>query len=200
VAAGLPDSDLPLRIVLVSRDDSSVLGKERMLVIIGAILAAIFLGLGYVAVGQVHDGQAENLIPATMPAVRFLASGVIAASATILALMLTLLGMSQSSDDGFADSHYDRIRTISKLNVAAMIGAVFLLTLLTIPVTESEELSRFYDIAYYTIIAFAASIGGLIIGIALKLYLAVVDLIDFYHPERESGLVRETPQSPRDEG
>lgn len=56
----------------------------------GAFTALFAVGVMSL-VGRVGDYQARRLLEATIPTIRFLSSSVMTASATVLALMLTML-------------------------------------------------------------------------------------------------------------
>lgn len=156
---------------------------------VGGGLAVVFLFLGYYLVGNVQqESEARARIDAAVPTIRFLASAVMAGTATILALMLTLLGITQSHDGDFSTGHYNRLRRLASMNVAAMVGAVFLLMLLTMPVTESDRLQGFYTAAYYVVVGGSALIGGMIIAIALELRQSVLDIVGIFDPGVESDL------------
>lgn len=161
---------------------------------VGGALAVVFLFAGYYLVGNVqHESEARARIEAAIPTVRFLASGVIAGTATILALMLTLLGITQTHDAEFSTHHFNRLRRLASLNVAAMVGSVFLLMVLTMPVTDSERLQGFYTAAYYLVVGASALIGGIIIAIALELRRSVIELIEIFDPSADSALVQSDP-------
>jgi hypothetical protein len=63
----------------------------------GAITATVSLGVT-LALGARGDAEALRLVESMVPTLRFLASSLITACATILALMLTVLGLSLDSD------------------------------------------------------------------------------------------------------
>jgi hypothetical protein len=168
--------------------------QDRTWLLIAGGLAVVFLFLGYYLIGIIqHDGEARARLTAAIPTIRFFASAVITAAATILALMLTLLGFTQSHDGEFTDVHFQRVRRLAKLSVSAMIGGVFLMMLLTMPVTEAEQMQGYYTVAYYVIVGAAALLGGWLVAIALLLQRAVSDLIGLLDPDVDSRLVRSRP-------
>ncbi len=172
---------------------------DRVWTLVAGGLAVTLLFAGYYLIGVVqHEGEAQARLEAAIPTIRFFASGVLAASATILALMMTLLGFTQSHDAKFSRGLFQRVRTLSLMNVAAMVGAVFLLMLLTMPVADSEQLQGYYTIAYYVIVGASAAVGGLIIAIAMILHRAVVGLVGLLDPEMDSWLAADS-DSPKSE-
>ncbi|MGH7541821.1 MAG: hypothetical protein ACRELC_12560 [Gemmatimonadota bacterium] len=65
---------------------------------VGGAVSTIIAVSGLSLVGRVSGFEGRALVESLMPTVRFLASTVATAAATILALMVTLLGLSQSMD------------------------------------------------------------------------------------------------------
>lgn len=155
----------------------------------GGLVATISLFGGVVLVGNVASFEALRLIKATIPTGQFLASAAIAAGATVLALMLTLIGITVSSDLKFSDVHYKRIRNINVLAILVIVGAVIVLVTMAIPVGEVEEARSYYAVLYYILAAMLSILGGLIVAMALMIGGTVRGLVDAAHPEGESHLV-----------
>ncbi len=154
----------------------------------GAVATAVALG-GMTAVGRVGSYEARQLLEATMPAIRFLCSSTMTASATVLALMLTLLSFTQGHDTEFKESHYVRIQQISWMAAATIIAATLLLLLLSIPLEESPDIQRYYEWIYYTILISSAGLGGMLVTVILMLYRAISGLVGLFRSEGESPLV-----------
>lgn len=70
----------------------------------GGALASVALFAMTIGVGRVGDFQALRLIEAVLPTARFMASSAVAAAVTVLALLLTLLGLSLNSEFRFGAS------------------------------------------------------------------------------------------------
>ncbi|MEZ4610456.1 MAG: hypothetical protein R2838_09480 [Caldilineaceae bacterium] len=81
--------------------------------LVGGVIAAVFIFLGAFLVGRVGNARRKLLLEAMFPSLRFLCSAIMAATATILTLLLTLLTFSLSMDMQFKSSHYQRIRQIA---------------------------------------------------------------------------------------
>ena len=144
----------------------------------GGIAAALLAGVT-VVVGSVSGLDGRILLSASQPTIRFLASSVATASATTLALLLTMVGLSAKTDIPLTPDYYRRLRRIARLDVATFIVAVVLLVALVIPLDEQVSLSgRFYSVAYYAISSVAALAAGLLIAVVLALYGAAHDLIE----------------------
>lgn len=78
----------------------------------GSIAAAVTLGGAWI-IGRISGAEATQLLQQSIPGINTLCNTVILASATILALILTLLGMSINSDTKLKNSHYKRILEIA---------------------------------------------------------------------------------------
>ena len=156
---------------------------------IGGVVAALVMGALVVTVGSLSPTKAQSLLESSLPTVRFACSSVMAASATTLALMLTLLGLSTGTDREIKASHFERIRQIAFVDVVAFVGATLLLTTLVVPFTETSEIpSGWYNAIYYITSLMSALLGGLMVAVMLLLYAAVRDLITVVRPDGESRL------------
>ena len=144
----------------------------------GGIACAVLIGIGLVA-GIASGAEARVLLEASLPTVRFLASAVVTASATTLALLLTLLSLSGSAESALDDGFYRRLRRIARLDVIAFIGGIILLVSLVLPLGENSGVSgTLYTVAYYAFTVGAAVSAGLLVAVILALYGAVRDLIE----------------------
>ncbi|NND03492.1 MAG: hypothetical protein HKN91_11970, partial [Acidimicrobiia bacterium] len=121
--------------------------------LVGGAVAAGVLFIAVTMVGNVSSFEGQRLLGSVLPTIRFLASSVLAAGVTVMALMLTLLSLTYSSKYEFRGIHFRRIRQISMLSTAAIIVSVVLLLFLGVPVEEAEQLRLYYDVIYYTITA-----------------------------------------------
>ena len=140
--------------------------------------AAVITGVGALAMGWVGDSEARVLLEAMLPTSRFLCSAVMTASATILALMLTLLGFSVNSDMRLSDTFYLRVKHIAFYDMLLLIVAISFLVLHCIPITKSDQLPEWwYPTLYYGLLGAAAVIGGAMVSVVVMLYSAVKDVI-----------------------
>lgn len=139
---------------------------------------AVLMGLATFAVGNVGDNEARVLLEAMMPTSRFLSSSIMTASATILALMLTVLGMTVKSDVKHEITFYHRIQQIAFYDMLLLITATCFLVLHCIPITKSDELpSWWYPTVYYMLLAIAAILAGAMVSVVAMLYATLRDLI-----------------------
>jgi magnesium-transporting ATPase (P-type) len=107
--------------------------------IAGGMMMAIFTLIGLLIGGQVstHD-SALQLIEVMSPPLQMLAFATITATITMLALLLTMLGVIKQAELGFSKSFYELIERISLLDTILLISCASLLTVLAIPITEAE--------------------------------------------------------------
>lgn len=154
----------------------------------GIVTTLIALG-AFWAVGTLHGGEAARLLEAMLPTVRFLCSTSAAAATTILALLLTTLGLSQSHDRNLNRIHYVRIRQIGISSIVTLVTALFLLIVLVIPLRESDNVPvDWYTPFYYFVVSAAAVQTGLLVMVALMVYQAISGMVALAHPDMESKL------------
>ena len=166
--------------------------------LIGGAVAAIVVYGVVATVGSVSPFEARRLLAAVLPTIRFLSSSVMASVATVMALMLTLLSLTYTSQYRFREIHFRRIRQISVLSTIALIASVALLMFLGLPVEEAEPLATYYDVVYYGITGAASIVGGLLIAIVLMLHRTIVGLVDIGHPTGDSHLIHIAEESADD--
>lgn len=154
--------------------------------LLGGVLAVFISLAGAWMVGRLHGAEGLLLLQAMLPTTRFLCSSVMTATATILALMLTLLGLSTSAASQIHPSHYKRVQQIALLDMIAFVGATLFLLALNIPVEESDSLTTdWYNYAYYSVLVYSSVLGGVLISIVLMLYAAIRDMISVVALQRE---------------
>lgn len=156
-------------------------GKKALL---GGLLAAgIALG-GQWMIGQIYSGyEARKLLESMSEAAHYLGSAVVTASATILALMLTMLSLSNQADKEFDTIFYGRIKRIGVLTTVSLIGGILLLLFLSVPFQEADGVpGHWYTTIYYIMISFLAVLSGLLVAIVLMLLNAMTSLIDVVRP------------------
>lgn len=94
---------------------------------------------------------------------RFLYSSVMTATATIMALMLTMLSVSRAREGTFKAVHYDRVRQIALVDTVTFAAAI--------------------------ILGYAAVLGRALISIILLLYNAITDMMSVVHPDQASKML-----------
>lgn len=159
-------------------------------------MATAVVGFGGMAiVGSATSFEAQRLLSAVLPTVRFAASAYVAGGATILALMLTLITFSIRHDIDFRTTHYRRIREIAALTTAVIAGSVLLLMFVSFPLDEADVERSYHLWVYYGILLGGAVAGGLFISTVLMLFYAVRQLVFLGEDAEESELVDDSSDS-----
>lgn len=115
------------------------------------------------AIGDVYSAaEARDLLDALSRAGLYLGSAIATASATILALMLTLIGMIRRIDENFDHETYRNVNLVAKLATASLMMSLVVLLAFTLPVGEFEQLP---DMWYATL--YDALFAGCVIMVAL---------------------------------
>ncbi len=165
-------------------------GVKRAL--IGGVLAAGVTLVGQWFVGQIYSGtEARSLVEAMVPAARSVGSSVVTASGTILALMLTMLSLTNQANSSFDRIFYHRIERIGLLSTIALAMGILLLLFLSIPVQESKDVpNSWFSAVYYVLIALTAGLAGLLVAIVLMLLNAITSLIKVLSPTKRSEVTK----------
>lgn len=151
----------------------------------GAITTGLCLG-GTLALGTRGGYESLRLLEAAIPTIRFVCSSLITASATILALMLTLLGLSLNTDRPLAKSHYLRVRRIARWDAIGFLASLLFLLLLSLPLQESDQVPRgWFDVIYYAVLSISSLLAGYLSVVVLLLYEMISDLIEVFGLEQE---------------
>lgn len=141
------------------------------------------------ALGSVGDLEARELLESSMPSLRFATSTVATTAATILALMLTVLSLSNTMSTKLKSWHYKRIAQISWMSSISIVTAVFIMILLAMPLAEAEKFpTSWFDYLYYAVLGSTAVVGGMFFTVVIMLLNAVRDLISVVSPAAESDL------------
>ena len=156
----------------------------------GAAVGLVGIG-SVVIVGEVSQLEAFELLKAMLPTTRFFCSAVLTSTATILALMVTLISLSSSTSTELKAEHYRRIQRIATLDSIAFAGGMLLLLFIMIPMEESEVLSYgWYRFIYYGVLGAAATLGGLVVSVVMMLYSETRQLIRVIGLDLESPLAK----------
>lgn len=161
---------------------SLFLGSKRA--VIGGLLAAVIALFGQWLLGQVYSGyEARRFLEAMSSSARYLGNSIVTASATILALMLTLISLVDQADRTFERSFFKRVERIGFLAAIELIGGILLLLFLSIPFSESDEVPGVWFTAlYYFLIVFLALLSGLLVAIVLMLLNTITSTIEAIRP------------------
>jgi hypothetical protein len=161
--------------------------------VIGGLVTGSFLFAVVIGVGRIGSFEGLRLIEAVIPTARFLGSTVVGTAVTVLALLLTLIGLSMSGGHSisFSDRLYIRSAKITRIAVACMIMGVGVLLAVSVPVGEVDRIEGHYDVLYYVLTAAIAVLGGLLTTLGLMIGATLRGLLGAVHPEGESDLVDE---------
>ena len=146
-------------------------------------------------VGEASGAEAYRLLETSLPSTRSFCGTLTLALGNILALMLTLLSLSASTDIELEWTHYERIKQIAWVVTVVLIVAVLIYLLLNIPLTEAEKAEEstgpWFARLYYATLVVSSLLAGALISIALMLFNTVKDIIHALGPEKPAWLVRE---------
>jgi magnesium-transporting ATPase (P-type) len=154
-------------------------------IVAGAVIVALVAFMARMVVGRYFTGdQARDLVEAMTGSALFLAAAIATGSATIIALMLTLLGLARDAHDEFRRAFHDRIRTIAWLATVSLVGAVLVLVTMTIPVVESEAIPvDWYRNLWWVFSGAIAAVSGLFVSVVITLLVTVIGAVDVLTPD-----------------
>jgi len=162
--------------------------------ILGGVISLIVIGIGTFLLGRLSGYEAKELIKSSIGGLNTLCNTIVLASATILALMLTLLGLSANATSRLKDDHYRHVMQIAKLDTVVFISSLLFFLLFNLPVTESDNIpSNWFNIIYYITLGISTLLSSALIVVVLMLYNTVVNIIRIIglgekdHPLAESG-------------
>lgn len=164
---------------------ASFVGTRKALT--GGVIAGVIALSAQWLVGQIYSGwEARRLLEAVISSALFFGSSIVTGAATILALMLTMLGLTKSWDNDFDALFFKRIERIGLVATISLILGVLLLLFLSIPIQESDDVpSSWFTTIYYILISYIAVLSGLIVGVVLMLFNAITSLIDVVRPSMD---------------
>lgn len=157
--------------------------------LVGGAFASASLFAGIAAVGRVGSFEGLRLLESILPTVRFMSSSILAAGVTLLALMLTLIGLTLSSEWEFSEAHFRRLRRIALTTTLTIVLSVAILLFIGLPLEEAEGLRTYYDIVYHVVAGASALLGGALIAVILMLYQTIRGLVAIGHPAGVSDLI-----------
>lgn len=147
----------------VSSDEwqSEALKADARRALTGGCLATLTIMAGSWMISQISGSEARYLLETALPSVRSFSGTLMLALATVLALMLTLLGLSASAEINLKWIHYQRIKQIALVDMVTFIVAVLFYLLLNVPIQETDSGTRewFYYL-YYGYVNHFFSTGG----------------------------------------
>ncbi len=146
--------------------------------IVGGVVSTIVMGTGTFILGQLSGYKAKELLVDSMSGINMLCNTVILGSVTILALMLTLLSVSRTSNSSLTERHYKDVLMIAKSDTILIVVAVITFLLLNLPISESQEVhANWYKTIYYSSLGMASILGGGLIAVVMMLYGTIANVI-----------------------
>lgn len=154
------------------------MGVSTKRAIVGGIISMLVILLGTLLLGELSGYEAKVLIKNSLAGINTLCNTIVLASATILALLLTVLGLSSSSTSKLKPDHYRHILIIAKFDTIVFIASLISFLLFNLPITESENVpSNWFSLVYYISLAITSILSAALIVVVLMLYNTVVNII-----------------------
>lgn len=148
------------------------------------ILSAIVVFIGAFLVGEASGSEARVLLDTSLETTRSFCGTVTLALGNILALMLTLLSISASTDIDLKWTHYQRVKQIALFTTITLIASILIYLLFNIPLEQSETASNpqgvGFPIFYYATLVLASVLGGALIAVVIMLYNTIRDIINIF--------------------
>ncbi|MBX7456938.1 hypothetical protein K3152_01645 [Qipengyuania sp. 1NDH17] len=128
------------------------------------------------AIGRVYSAaEAVDLLNALSRAGLYLGSAIATASATIIALMLTLVGMIRRMDEDFDHGAYRDVAMVGRLSAMTLLVSLFLLMAFALPIGEFEELpSEWFANVYNGLFAGTVVMVGLSAATVVLIYTTLL--------------------------
>ena len=146
--------------------------------IIGGISSMFVIGLGTFLLGELSGYEAKVLIKGSLAGINTLCNTIALASATILALLLTLLGISSNSSSGLKKDHYRHVLQIAKLDTVVFIASLMSFLLFNLPITESDNVpANWFSTVYFISLGISSILSAALIVVVLMLYNTIVNII-----------------------
>lgn len=145
---------------------------------LGGGISLLVIAVGTYLLGHLSGYEAKVLIKNSVDGLNTLCNTIALASATILALLLTLLGLSSSSKSKLREEHYIHVLIIAKVDTAVFIAAVMAFLFLNLPITESDSVpANWFSTIYYVTLGVSSVLSAALIVVVLMLYNTVVNII-----------------------
>ena len=152
--------------------------EEYKMPLYGGILTAVFSGAAVYLLGNLSGFEAIKLIETIIPRISSLFNTIILASATILALILTLLGISSGSESKLKKYHYKQVLSLARFASFLFIVTLVVFQFLNIPIEEAENIpSSWYSNIYWIILFVSSLLSGIMVAVILMLYHIIHNII-----------------------
>ncbi len=157
---------------------SLIINKDSRYPLLGGGIIT-FLGLAAaVLIREINSYEAKQFMNSSQSNINMLCNTIILASATILALLFTVLGLSSGTEIKLKKAFYRRIKQVALFDTICFVMTMIVFLSLNFPIEKSGDVPTFYYKAIYYATAIAASIiGGMMVTVILLLYNTISDLI-----------------------
>ncbi|WP_265569816.1 hypothetical protein [Sphingomicrobium nitratireducens] len=151
----------------------------------------VFCALGFGArwaIGSVYSaGEALQLVDALASSGLYLGSASATASATILALMLTLTGFIRRVDQDFDEDVWCSVKRVAQVATTSLMASLFLLLALVFPIGEFEKLpAQWYFWLYNILFGITVLVIALLAMTVALLYSTIRAVIHEVTPDFSS--------------
>ncbi|WP_031428182.1 hypothetical protein [Flavimarina sp. Hel_I_48] len=158
----------------------------------GGILFLAVIGVGSFITGHLSGYEAKHLIKVSIAGLNTLCNTIVLASATILALLLTVLGLSSNTSSKLQKAHYINIMHIARVDTVVFIVSLLCFVLFNLPVTESDNIpEHWFDTIYYITLIISSILSAALIVVVLMLYGMVTNIIKYVGLGKTKHLVAE---------
>lgn len=155
------------------------ISKYTQRAVIGGLISLVIILAGTFLMGKLSGYEAKILIRHSLSGMHTLCNTISLASATILALLLTVLGISSGSKSKLKKDHYRHILQIAKLDTFVFVASVIIFLILNLPITESDNVPyNWFNFVYYISLAASSILSSLLIMVVLMLYNTIVNIIN----------------------
>jgi len=144
----------------------------------GGAISTITIALGAFFLGDISGYEAKKLLEKSLQGLIMLCNTIVLASATILALLLTLLGISTGTDTKLKKDHYHQVLNIAKFDTVVFLSSLILFQSFNLPIVEAENVNiSWYDYIYWITLFASSVISGMMAATILMLYRTVSNII-----------------------
>lgn len=146
--------------------------------LLGGVISLFIILLGTLLLGKLSGYEAKVLITKSLSGINTLCNTIALASATILALLLTVLSISSNSKSKLKKDHYLQVLQMAKLDTIVFIASIMSFLLLNLPITESDTVPyNWFNFIYYISLALSSLLTSGLIVVVLMLYTTIVNII-----------------------
>ena len=174
--------------------------SENRKAIYGGIIATVITGLGIFLLGQLSGYEAKELIESSHSGLNMLCNTITLASATILTLLLTLLGISTGTESKLKSEHYYQVLDIAKLDTVLIISALVMFQLFNIQITEADNVPlNWYSTIYWASLCCTSILSGMMITVVLMLYTTITTIIHIVGLKNDHRLITDEKEEEKKE-